>query len=758
MARTKKSSHGRFRRPRKTKGRKTIKTRKTIRRRNKYIGGDNDIIDLDKGYDDAMIKQMAREPVCIIRPPNKSNMVAPVNIEPPQFLPQKQVGGGGTKIDWVMDFTDDLVEQFKLANGFSDDQTKSLSIFNPSVTWLMDSGNASYYCCTSRCIYYTARGGAPVTADFVKQSYSAMVRRMKFYAIDNYPDADDKYVKYPGSMFNKWISTGGFWASPEGTNRSDVTMVTIIKRQGHSFNCLQSWMLDACINGRVSSGPIDARVINIFNQVTGQTDIVNTVYITGSRSGECVNPGALSVTMPLIAKKHNIIDPGAPVGPWNGPGFEADNGWKQSLTRAQVLKRVNSDTFALAFPYQPRGIAPRNPYANPETSTQSSLANCISWAIPKKTEKNYALFYFHYEDPARTFCPRKCMILNYVMASDPTNKNRTGGMVFYYKQFDASTSNTGGINSVLDGAEFESERDTSWRTLQPLGSDIFKKIEAYFTPLCGLKVSCTTPFVEKDGSLIAVGHIKTDIFMYLNERLKEAIPFFGEDYDTIMRYYNGDPVDGQRQIPKDHLFNYGLDLIKWSHDNIMNDPTHGINGDKKYIVNVKQLFDIPYPGTKDIQHKTYTFISDGDPLRKFLISLGFIQPPPAQTTFAFERQQPSYDAIRNLHPTTVYFMFFYKIDKNTLALESFSHPFMILKDETTSFLNFPMGFTTNQVKNASGQDDGEKHYWVSYGEGDCQSKIAAFTSSQLDALVSQNDNNTPVTNIEFWSYKDGDIS
>ena len=69
-----------------------------------------------------------------------------------------------------------------------------------------------------------------------------------------------------------------------------------------------------------------------------------------------------------------------------------------------------------------------------------------------------------------------------------------------------------------------------------------------------------------------------------------------------------------------------------------------------------------------------------------------------------------------------------------------------------------MGFTSNQVKNESGQDDGEKHYWLSYGEGDCQCKLAAFKSSQLDELVNQNNNDTPVTNIEFWSYKAGDIS
>ena len=755
MARSKKSSQGRFRIPRKTiRRRRTIRRRKSIRRRNKYIGGDTNVSDFDKAYDDAMIAQIAQEPVCNIRPPNNPNMVTPVKIEPPQLL-QKQVGGGGTKIDWVMDFTDDLVEQFKLANGFSDDQTKSLSIFNPSVTWLMDSGNASYYCCTTRCIYYTAPGGAPVTADFVKQSYSAMAGRMQFFSPsrDNYPDASDKYVKYPGSMFNKWISTGGFWRSPLGTDTRDVTMVTIIKRDGHSFNCLQSWMLDACIGGKTSSGPIDARVLNIFNQVTESTAIINTVYITGSRNGDCSNPRALGVSPTREATKHNIIDPVALPGKWNGAGLVPDDGWKQSLTRAQVLKHDASDTFALSFPYQQQRTTQRNPFTTPEISTQSSLANCISWAFPGKTEKNYALFYFHYEDPNRTFCPEKCMILNYVMASSPTNKSTTGGMVFYYKKFNASASNAGGINSILDGTQFESDQDTSWRTVQPPRSDVFRKVEEHFNNLskCGLRVSCTTPFVEKDGSLIGVGHIKMDIFVYLNERLQQAITFFGTDYDKIKDYYKGNTIDGRAPIPRDHLFNYGLGLIKWANENIINDQTHGINGDKKYLVNVKQMVD-------EGPHKTYNFLSATGPLKDFLIAERFIQTEPT-TAFGFVRRPTSgFQTIRNLHLGFVYFMFFYKINKNTLALESFSHPFMILKDANCSFLNFPMGFTTNQIKNAAGQDDGEKHYWLSYGEGDCQCKIAAFKSSQLDALVNQNNNDTRVTDIEFWAYKDGDLS
>ena len=93
--------------------------------------------------------------------------------------------------------------------------------------------------------------------------------------------------------------------------------------------------------------------------------------------------------------------------------------------------------------------------------------------------------------------------------------------------------------------------------------------------------------------------------------------------------------------------------------------------------------------------------------------------------------------MRNLHPMVVYFMFFYKINENTLELESFSHPFMILKDTNCSFLNFPMGITTNRIK-YNGKSAEEKHIWLSYGEGDCQCNIAAFKESQLNNLINQN--------------------
>jgi hypothetical protein len=97
-------------------------------------------------------------------------------------------------------------------------------------------------------------------------------------------------------------------------------------------------------------------------------------------------------------------------------------------------------------------------------------------------------------------------------------------------------------------------------------------------------------------------------------------------------------------------------------------------------------------------------------------------------------------------------MFFYKFNKHTLALESFSHPFMLIKNSNTSFLNFPMGITTNV------NDNSEKEIWLSYGEGDCACFLASFKEDKFNRLTGQNTNVTDTKNIEFWLYKGEDLS
>ena len=86
-------------------------------------------------------------------------------------------------------------------------------------------------------------------------------------------------------------------------------------------------------------------------------------------------------------------------------------------------------------------------------------------------------------------------------------------------------------------------------------------------------------------------------------------------------------------------------------------------------------------------------------------------------------------------------MFIYKINSNTLQLESFSNPFQIIKDPETSFVQFPMGFTKH-----------ENAYWISYGEGDCKSYLSCIEQRKLIEMASVNNNNTKESDIHFDLY------
>ena len=153
----------------------------------------------------------------------------------------------------------------------------------------------------------------------------------------------------------------------------------------------------------------------------------------------------------------------------------------------------------------------------------------------------------------------KCLIM-------PGN---VGGMVFYYKPFDSRVDDPSNFNSLLDGKQFEEGDfeldgyDDTWKTIQPTYSDVFNKINAYFAH-CDLRVSCTTPFVKWDNSLIAVGHIKVNIFKHLNEKLKEKYHSGMTDFDEIVNFYTNEEVD--------RLFAFGIDMIRRITQNIMNHP------------------------------------------------------------------------------------------------------------------------------------------------------------------------------------------
>jgi hypothetical protein len=754
------------------KRRKTVKRRKMVKRckiittHNKYIGGANnsDIFDPEEAYDNAIMARIADKSECSVEAINLNKGFKPINLNtklpsnfkleqsgagvsqpstrylPSSFIKQNQQGGGRF-VDTMSDITQSLVNEFKRANNFSDSETKSLSIFNPSLTWLRDDGQVSYYCCTSRCcISIDSTTNRPVTEEFINRSYASMKRRMDFFNIRyNNPDKNDDYVKSSGSIFNKWFTPWGFWRPPLGTIPADVTMITMI-RVDWRYPSAAPFFGNSQILGSTcgdESSPIDARVLNMFTDYVSTdapTSTIDTVYITGSRNGPCIHPDEQSVGPELTPNHVFPIDPessieGSPA--FNGPMIDG-GAWKQSLTRVQILKR--GDQICYSFPYQ-TDITGRDPFTKREKSRESALANCISWY--QKTEKNYALFYFDNEDPDRTFCPEKCMILNYSMTSRPSNIRDDGGVVFYYKPFDSRVDDPSNFNSLLDGKQFEEGDfeldgyDDTWKTIQPTYSDVFNKINAYFAH-CDLRVSCTTPFVKWDNSLIAVGHIKVNIFKHLNEKLKEKYHSGMTDFDEIVNFYTNEEVD--------RLFAFGIDMIRRITQNIMNHPIHGYNGDMKYLVRFNQRDNEVV--SKEEKYLIYQFLTPGyEAVRALLISEGFI----------ILDESGKYITTRNLHPIHIYFMFFYKINAHTLSLESFSDPFILGDGGDESFLNFPLGIT--QCRPLTAAIAGQKSLvWVSYGEGDCRCKIASFTPDQIDTLVAKNNNNTKVQNINFSGY------
>ena len=754
------------------KRRKTVKRRKMVKRckiittHNKYIGGANnsDIFDPEEAYDNAIMARIADKSECSVEAINLNKGFKPINLNtklpsnfkleqsgagvsqpstrylPSSFIKQNQQGGGRF-VDTMSDITQSLVNEFKRANNFSDSETKSLSIFNPSLTWLRDDGQVSYYCCTSRCcISIDSTTNRPVTEEFINRSYASMKRRMDFFNIRyNNPDKNDDYVKSSGSIFNKWFTPWGFWRPPLGTIPADVTMITMI-RVDWRYPSAAPFFGNSQILGSTcgdESSPIDARVLNMFTDYVSTdapTSTIDTVYITGSRNGPCIHPDEQSVGPELTPNHVFPIDPQASIEgspAFNGPMIDG-GAWKQSLTRVQILKR--GDQICYSFPYQ-TDITGRDPFTKREKSRESALANCISWY--QKTEKNYALFYFDNEDPDRTFCPKKCMILNYSMTSRPSNIRDDGGVVFYYKPFDSRVDDPSNFNSLLDGKQFEEGDfeldgyDDTWKTIQPTYSDVFNKINAYFAH-CDLRVSCTTPFVKWDNSLIAVGHIKVNIFKHLNEKLKEKYHSGMTDFDEIVNFYTNEEVD--------RLFAFGIDMIRRITQNIMNHPIHGYNGDMKYLVRFNQRDNEVV--SKEEKYLIYQFLTPGyEAVRALLISEGFI----------ILDESGKYITTRNLHPIHIYFMFFYKINAHTLSLESFSDPFILGDGGDESFLNFPLGIT--QCRPLTAAIAGQKSLvWVSYGEGDCRCKIASFTPDQIDTLVAKNNNQTRIRNINFSGY------
>ena len=709
-------------------------------------------------------------------------------------------GGAGDKFLWIFDSTELLVNEFIRINPrLRQQNTSSVSIFNQGLTWLEDFNGSSFYVCTPRINAVMDDSGrlldrTQMASDF--RVFSQVVKYLQptngsgsnnFFAPNGAfnpaiiaapgfdPDIKDtKYLSYPGSIYNYWVAPTGLYMGSRmrgALGRGlEATMLTIIERTGDSFIPRYSKMLND-MGGLLYAGgaaPWDARIINSYNSqsIPGTNENGNIIYVVGSigRTDATLCPVAPAAIEPghRPGVENNTINQAASVySNYNGEFCDIQN--RQGISIIQVLKRKLASgqlEWGLGFPGNQV-----SPFAYPQDGTNEALANCISWR--PNLDKNYAPFYYHYPDPNRAFMPETCLMIQFDMTSGPSDINPSGGMAFYCRSHNIDDHL--GRNNYLNGKTIDSppHGDRSWKLIHPPNSDIFIKLEALYKD-SGIRISSTTPFLDDGNSLIAVGHVKMDIWKYLDTKMRQylnANPGYNpasDGYAALINYFTI-PAAGRQ---KDHLFAYGLGLIEHIVANVVNDPDHGIGGDRQFlsVVNInarvtfadgrsgKFFFNAPPGGGLYSSNPIYTFIQDEAPyIRNFCIY--------KKMAFVVPGRPDHYVAVRNFHPKNVYFMFLYKINKNTLELETFSHPFMLLKNSKTCFLNFPMGLTTN------GSGD-EKQLWLTYGDGDCSCWLAAFNDNQLNKLlykdpqtrqIPMNNNMTPVNDVEFWLYRDGDI-
>lgn len=340
--------------------------------------------------------------------------------------------------------------------------------------------------------------------------------------------------------------------------------------------------------------------------------------------------------------------------------------------------------------------------------------------------------------------------------------NQNQGMIFYTHNYNISQhyNNIGDDDNMYKIPLFEDPEDTrnvrSWNLRLPANSDIFNRIHDIPKYNNRLHISCTTPFMDLDeeNHLYAVGHMKINMWEYLDQRLRIRLRI--------------SPGDGPRDIPEqamndavnyyinepDHLFRSGMSIIEWGALQLRNAVGQQ---NELLLIKISNPQNYPRDAAQPVCYLLPRFWVVRELCRQRELILfqhktsGLISSDIYGNVDLFNPI-----TLRNWHPHFMYYMFLYAINKSTLVLQSFSHPFMILKDDKSAALNFPMGLTTNHI-NIDGDYEDTRHVWLSYGEGDCQCKIAAFTEEQFRNKVNECDNGTDINTLEFRVWRDGEI-
>jgi len=330
------------------------------------------------------------------------------------------------------------------------------------------------------------------------------------------------------------------------------------------------------------------------------------------------------------------------------------------------------------------------------------IAPCLTQA--DKAEKNYSLIHIQYDDSKRIWsetAKKKGFLVHFHMT-----RKGTGGNIFFW----APRTESSNTDDVLNNR-------TNWETIEPRNSDFFLKYNTWFNNGVNgqsSRISCTTPLLQIDSfrdegkKFIAVGHFKINWVAYLDNLIRSA----GSEMDSSVqtnpfyKFYKNEMAP--RLKSKIQLQKYQLLIRKGL------GSSYGLNfmDDAKY----------PHFFTMALADG---WIIDGDTL--------------PQTSY-----HGFYGTVNCLHTHYIYFQFFYGLNYKSLELDFMSDYFLIghedpNDDRGASFLNFPVGLTTN--------DD---NYWISYGDGDCKSLIASWKKEKLNDLCRhQNPSSLKMEDIEF---------
>ena len=607
-----------------------------------------------------------------------------------QYCSDHQSGGAGPGskgpiASWIFDATEDCFRSLtalyndpakKAEYGLLGNINDTFSFFNIGLTWVNQKDGADYYIATVRATGYPVTDGSTILPNGAR--LTSKKDGIK-YANENYLDWVDKTPDE-----RPYVDYAGDiynkWYSPLGwwKTQQDITLVLLYKREGDRFTV---------IDQSICNSIVDARIFCTYvNTETAISKTTNSI-ITGS-----LHSGRVSFTHALNDDGICIELPRGEMNPWG----------KQGMVHVFTNTTERDSTII------------------PRMTDPSMIGPCLS--KKKQEEKNFAMMYFHTTSDTR-FRKGKGVLLHYHMTR--ANPGGLSGNIFYFKEIDFEIDPDADLSSL-----------GGWTKIVPPDSDIFIRFSNYYSDqTLGRdkdsfgRVSCTTPlnaieYSKGNKYITGVGHLKIDIWKYLATRISQL---YADGMRTYAWYQGISPAQKKQEIlsvlETDHVYRfYKYSLLPWVKAYIWDNQDH-IDKYTAFVIYGSQTIRPNFL----YDHGEAT---NGDNLlREILQEDGF---------YRMEDGRPR--IIRHLHPHYIYFMIIYRLNYNDLTLKDFSNPFIIMKEPTSSFLDFPTGLTTNR-------DD----IWISYGDGDCKAYVASFKKEKIVELC-KNNNSTPVTDIHFDLY------